>query len=89
MSRLMLAMVFWGLVMAWRLAIWPTRRSPVLAKPTTEGVVRMPSLLGITVGSPPSITATQLLVVPKSMPMIFAIVFSSCIGQNVVCNSCV
>ncbi len=36
----------------------------------TEGVVRAPSALGITTGSPPSMKDTQLLVVPKSMPMI-------------------
>jgi hypothetical protein len=29
--------------------------------------------LGITFGSPPSITATQEFVVPKSIPIIFAI----------------
>jgi hypothetical protein len=28
----------------------------------------------ITVGSPPSITATTLLVVPRSIPIIFAII---------------
>ena len=36
---------------------------------TIDGVVRLPSALGITTGSPPSITATQRLVVPRSMPM--------------------
>src|SRR5215467_3797812 len=58
--------------MACRFATCPTNRSPVLVKPTTEGVVRPPSSLGTTLGSPPSITATQELVVPKSIPMIFA-----------------
>ena len=72
--RLMDETVFSGLVMAWRLATWPTRRSPVLVKPTTEGVVRAPSALGMTTGSPPSITATQLLVVPRSIPMILLII---------------
>ncbi len=61
--------VFKGLVMDWRLAIWPTRRSPVSVKATTDGVVRAPSTLAMTLGSPPSITATHELVVPKSMPM--------------------
>ena len=42
-------------------------------KPITEGVVRFPSLLGITTGSLPSITDTQELVVPKSIPIIFPI----------------
>jgi hypothetical protein len=44
-----------------------------LEKATTEGVVRAPSELGMTTGSPPSITATHELVVPKSIPMILGI----------------
>src|SRR3974390_2350785 len=71
MRRLTANTVFKGLVMAWRLAICPTRRSPLSVKATTEGVVRLPSTLGMTLGSPPSIMATQELVVPKSMPMTF------------------
>ena len=39
---------------------------------TTDGVSRLPSWLAITVTSPPSITATTLLVVPRSIPMIFS-----------------
>src|SRR6476659_6236957 len=70
MKRLMEYTVRSALVMAWRLATWPTRRSLFLAKATMEGVVRWPSAFGITVGLPPSMTATQELVVPKSMPMI-------------------
>ena len=66
-----------GLVMAWRLATWPTMRSPSLEKATTEGVVRLPSALGMTTASPPSMTATQELVVPKSIPMILDIINSS------------
>src|SRR5919204_5510711 len=66
-------MVFSGLSTAWRLASWPTRRSPVLVNPTTDGVKRLPSLLMITVGVPPSITATTEFVVPRSMPTAFAI----------------
>src|SRR5512137_2980477 len=62
-------MVASGLVTAWRLAICPTSRLPPSANATMEGVVRDPSLLGITTASPCSITATQLLVVPRSMPM--------------------
>ena len=77
MWRLTLITVRSGLVMAWRLATWPTIRSPSLVKATTEGVVRAPSALAMTTGSPPSMTATQELVVPKSMPMIFPIVVSS------------
>src|SRR4051794_20004093 len=57
-----------GLVIAWRLATSPTRTSPFLAKATTDGVVRDPSELGITTGSPASRTLTTELVVPRSMP---------------------
>ena len=59
--------------MAWRLATWPTSRSPVLVNATTDGMVRPPSALGMTVGSPPSITATTEFVVPRSIPMILPI----------------
>src|SRR5215831_18736050 len=68
-------MVFCGLVMAWRRAIWPTRRWPSFVNATTEGVVRPPSSLAITLGSPPSMTATTELVVPRSMPMTRPIAF--------------
>src|SRR5579862_1317569 len=40
---------------------------------TTEGVVRPPSWLGITTGSPPCMTATTELVVPRSIPIILLI----------------
>src|SRR5688500_19459982 len=70
MKRLMLKTVFSGLVIAWRLATWPTRRSPLLGKPTSDGVVRPPSALVMSWGSPPSMTATTEFVVPRSMPMI-------------------
>ena len=43
MKRLMEKTVFWELVTAWRLAAWPTRRSPLLVNATTEGVVRATS----------------------------------------------
>src|SRR5271156_6033514 len=66
-------MVFSGFVIACRLATWPTSRSPLFVNATTEGVVRPPSSFGITFASPPSITATQEFVVPKSIPIIFAI----------------
>ena len=55
-------------VTAWRLATSPTSTSPFLAKATTDGVVRDPSALAMTVGSPPSSTATTELVVPRSIP---------------------
>ena len=70
-------MVRSGLVMAWRFATWPTIRSPVLENATTDGVVRLPSALGMTTASPPSMTATQLLVVPKSIPITLDIMIAS------------
>src|SRR5438876_9681931 len=73
MRRLMEKTVFSGLVTAWRFATWPTRRSPLLVIATTEGVSREPSLFSNTVGSPASMTATTELVVPRSMPITFAI----------------
>ena len=39
--------------------------------------MRAPSLLGMTVASPPSMTAMQLFVVPRSIPSTFAIIFFS------------
>src|SRR5580765_6267036 len=69
MKRLIEYSVFAGLVTAWRRATRPTSRSPFLANATTDGVVRKPSAFAITLGSPPSMTATHELVVPRSMPM--------------------
>src|SRR5437867_3731718 len=69
MKRLIEYTVFLGLVTAWRRATSPTSRSPLFENATTDGVVRKPSALGITLGSPPSMTATQELVVPRSIPM--------------------
>ena len=66
--------MFCELVTAWRLAALPTSRSPVFVNATTDGVVRPPSAFGTTTGSPPSMTAMQEFVVPKSMPSTFAIV---------------
>src|SRR5689334_6240451 len=62
------------LVTAWRLATSPTSASPDLANATTDGVVRPPSAFAITVGSPPSSTATTEFVVPRSMPTALAMV---------------
>ena len=69
MKRLIEKTVFSGFVTAWRLATWPTSRSPSFAIATTDGVVRAPSWLTMTVGWPPSITATTELVVPRSIPI--------------------
>ncbi len=57
-----------GLVMAWRFATSPTSTSPAFEKATTDGVVRAPSALGMTTGSPASRNETTELVVPRSMP---------------------
>src|SRR5260370_35286394 len=70
-------MVFSGLVTACRLATWPTRRLPSFANATTDGVVRPPSEFVITTGSPPSMTATTELVVPKSIPIILLILLNT------------
>src|SRR3954469_21327533 len=67
-------MVPLGLRIACRRATCPTKRSPCSVKATTEGVVRAPSELGITVGWPPSTAAMTELVVPRSIPTAFAMV---------------
>ncbi len=71
MKRLIEKIVFSGLTTAWLRATRPTRRSPFLLMATTEGTRRSPSADGMTIGSPPSMTATTELVVPRSIPMIF------------------
>src|ERR1700743_1707764 len=73
MRRLMAKKVRSGLVTAWRLAGWPTSRSPSSVKATIEGVVRAPSEFSMTLGVEPSMTATHELVVPRSMPITLAI----------------
>src|SRR5690348_10081105 len=78
--RLIAKKVFSGFVTAWRLAAWPTRRSPDSVNATIEGVVRMPSLLSITLALLPSITATQEFVVPRSIPITLAIA-TSCFSR--------
>src|SRR5947208_3185411 len=77
MKRLMENTVLVGFVTAWRLATVPTRRSPPLENATTDGVVRPPSAFSITVGSPPSSTAMHELVVPRSIPIVFAMLLST------------
>src|SRR5262247_2920657 len=73
MNRLIENTVFSGFVIACRLATCPTRISPSLVNATTDGVSRLPSWFGMTVGFPPSMTATTEFVVPKSIPITFAI----------------
>jgi hypothetical protein len=72
MCRLTERIVRSGLVTAWRLATSPTSTSPPLDHATTDGVVRAPSAFAITWGSPPSMTDTTELVVPRSMPTALA-----------------
>ena len=74
MKRLIEKIVFCGLVTAWRLATVPTSRSPPLVNATTDGVVRPPSAFSMTFAALPSITATHEFVVPRSIPMTFAMV---------------
>lgn len=68
--------VFSGLVTACRFARSPTSLSPDFEIATMEGVVLAPSLFSMMFGEPPSTTAIAELVVPRSMPNIFAIAFS-------------
>src|ERR1700704_6187013 len=55
-----------------RLAVCPTRTSPLSVKATIDGVVRAPSEFSMTFALLPSITATHELVVPRSMPIALA-----------------
>ncbi len=71
MNLLIEKTVFVGFAMACLRATMPTCLSPESANATTDGVVRDPSEFVITTGSPPSRTATQEFVVPRSMPMTF------------------
>ena len=61
----------------------------VFVNATTDGVVLPPSLLGITVLSPPSITAMHEFVVPKSIPNILLILlfFPSDLDCSTLCAS--
>ena len=77
MSLLIDMIVLSGFVTDCLLAICPTNLSPLFEKATTDGIVLAPSVLAITVGFPPSITETHELVVPKSIPIIFDIFYSS------------
>src|SRR5512140_2800186 len=76
MKRLIEKIVFCGLVTACRFATWPTSRSPSFVNATTDGVTRPPSEFGMTTGSPPSMTATTELVVPRSIPITFSAIAS-------------
>ena len=69
-------------VTAWFFADCPTSTSPFFEKATTDGVVREPSELAITVGSPPSKTDTTEFVVPKSIPTARPII---CVSFRYIC----
>ena len=69
-------MVLSELVTACLLAVTPTKRSPSLLNATTEGVVLAPSEFAITTAWPPSRVATQLFVVPRSIPITGPLIFS-------------
>src|SRR5258706_15011316 len=73
--------------MAWRLASWPTRRSPLFVNATTDGVIRPPSAFGMIVGSPPSITATAEFVVPRSMPITRGMCLLPLLGDGHHCRA--
>src|SRR5262245_46320208 len=75
--------VLTGLVTPCRLAGRPTRRSPSPVKATIDGVVLAPSEFSRTWGFPPSITATQELVVPRSIPITFAMLLILFLRQTV------
>ena len=77
MKRLIENTVFSGFVTCCRRAGAPTSRWPSFVNATTDGVVRPPSAFGITAGSPPSRVAMHELVVPRSIPMVFAMCFVS------------
>ena len=49
--------------------------SPFFPIATIDGVVRFPSLFSIIFGCPPSMKATAEFVVPRSIPIIFDIIF--------------
>src|SRR3990172_6834594 len=61
-------MVFRGFVTIWSLATPPTRKSPFSESATTLGSTRLPLSVGTTRGTRLRTCATQVLVVPRSMP---------------------
>ncbi len=67
--------MFSGFVTACLFAAWPTNVSPLSVNATIEGVVLAPSAFSITLALPPSMIATQLLVVPKSIPITLPIIY--------------
>src|SRR3989475_3103891 len=74
-----------GLRPAWRFAGSRTR-IPSFVKATTDGNIfppyALPSALGMIRGVPPSMYAASELVVPRSIPIILAIRFTSVLDDN-------
>src|SRR3979490_2110658 len=70
----MAKILFSGLGTLCRFAGCPTSTPRLSVNATIEGVVRAPSAFSITFGALPSITATQELVVPRSIPIALAMV---------------
>ena len=68
-----------GLVTACLLAVSPTNKLLSLSKATIDGnalpAIVFPSAAGIRVGLPPCITAAAELLVPRSIPIIFSLIF--------------
>lgn len=90
MSLLVAKTVFSELVIACLLAAAPTSFSPSLVKATTEGVVRLPSAFSMTFGVLPYMTATQELVVPRSIPMMLPFPFEkrkALVQLRAICRS--
>src|SRR5919106_333447 len=69
MSRFAPQMVCFGLVTIWSFATPPTIKSFLAFTATTEGRIRFPRSVGTTLGILLRTEATQMLVVPRSMPM--------------------
>ena len=72
--------VFVGLVTACRLAACADKALPALAKSDDRRGGRAPSEFSRTTGSPPSMTAMQEFVVPKSIPRILLIILCGKMG---------
>src|SRR5438093_7113235 len=74
-----------GFRTAWRFAGSPTR-IPSFVKATTDGNIfppyALPSALGMIRGVPPSMYAASGWVVPRSIPMILAICFTSVLDDD-------
>src|SRR3954451_19225041 len=69
----------------WFLAARPTRSRPCGSSPTTDGRIGSPSSSRRTTGRPSRMTATSLLVVPRSIPMMVSIDFSfSALANDIV-----